>query len=269
MSNIWFNGEFIEGKLSLDPADRGFTLGDGLFETIAVRGGRPIWLEAHLTRLKNAADELGIAFDVAKAMTIVPLLMQKSVSPYEVMRLTLTRGASGRGLTAEAKEPGVMMSLNPFDYGKQPQSIRLAISKIRRNETAPSSRLKTLSYIDGIAAAREIMNKADDALMLNMAGHVACTTIANVFLLKGDMLITPRDDQGTLLGITRQKLLGCASQLGLKAHQDVVKVDHLFEADAVFLTNSLRLVTAVTELDGRVLNQRSVHEIKTKLETLT
>ncbi len=53
MSLVWFNGKLIDGPLPLDPADRGLLLGDGLFETIAVINGKPLWLEEHLARLRS------------------------------------------------------------------------------------------------------------------------------------------------------------------------------------------------------------------------
>jgi branched-chain amino acid aminotransferase len=116
--------------------------------------------------------------------------------------------------------------------------------------------LKTLSYIDNIAAAREAWSHGmEDALMLNTAGNVACTTIANIFLLKGKTLVTPSRDQGILTGVTRQTLLHFAAHLGLTAEERAVKPDELTRADAVFLTNSLRFIRPVTALDREPLPQ--------------
>ena len=108
-------------------------------------------------------------------------------------------------------------------------------------------------------AAREVMEVADDALMLNTAGHVASTTIGNLFLLRSGKQITPRADQGILCGITRAKLLA-------QAEEAVVTVADLFAADAVFRTNSLRLVTQVSMLDGKLLGSAAVHHFKLKLQ---
>ena len=83
-----------------------------------------------------------------------------------------------------------------------------------------------------------------------------------MFLLRGDELITPQDDQGILAGITRQKLMG------LKLTKTIVKLIDLYSADAVFLTNSLRLVTPVIKLDDKVLGTASVQQIKDYLKGL-
>ena len=269
MSVGWFNGTFVEKYLNLDPADRGLLLGDGIFETIAVRNGRAIWLNKHIERMTNATVELGLELDEAQLRIAVELVLHRSEHRYEVMRLTLTRGVTPRGLAAFGTRPSLFVSLLPLDLAKQPQQLKLATSKIRRNETAPSSRLKTLSYVDGIAAAREVMNEADDALMLNTAGHVACSTVSNLFIMRGSELITPQIGEGILPGITRAKIIEHVGEIGFNARSAIVTLDEVYGADAVFLTNSLRLVTPVVMLDGKAMGTASVVDIKQKLETLS
>ncbi len=266
MSVVWFNGEFIYDTLPLNPADRGLMLGDGLFETIAVTGGQAIWLNEHIARMSASAAALGISCDEADMRVSIGKVLKRSSALHEVLRITLTRGVTQRGLAADAHHGSLLISLLPFDPTQQPQNLTLATSIIRRNETSPSSRHKTLSYIDNVAAAREVKGKADDALMLNTFGHVACSTVGNVFVLKDGELITPRDDQGILQGITRAKILRYAA---FKARQEFMTVDDLYAADAVFLTNSLRLVTPVTKLDDRVLGTASVQHIKDYLKGLS
>ena len=261
----WCNGSFVE-QLTLAVNERGLMLGDGIFETIAVRVGKPIWLEPHLQRLQSAAGELGISCDMTTIKTALATVLQKSSAPSEVLRITLTRGPTPRGLAADGHQPSLVISLSAFDLGNLPKSVRLATSKVRRNVTAPSSRLKTLSYIDAIAAAREVADGADDALMLNTNDHVASTTIANIFLLMGETLVTPADDQGLLKGIARATLLANAKELGLHAKARIVKPDELHAADAVFLTNSLRLATHVSSIDGKTCGTRDISFINAFFE---
>jgi branched-chain amino acid aminotransferase len=90
--------------------------------------------------------------------------------------------------------------------------------------------------------------------------------VGNVFYLKYDELVTPAVGHGILPGITRAKILENPS---LKARQDFVTVDDLYTADAVFLTNSLRLVTPITKLDDRTLGTKSVQHIKDYLKGLS
>ena len=258
MSIAWFNGALVDGLLKLDSADRGLTLGDGLFETIAVYGSRVIWLDEHVTRMENSASELGIGFDAEKIRAGIAAVLKRNEFPFSSLRITLTRGVvQPRALAGHGAKPNLMIVLTQFEPAHG-QTIVLATSAIRRNATAPSSRLKTLSYIDNIAAAREVAARADDALMLNTVGNVACTSIGNLFLIKDNQLITPRADQGILCGIARAKLLP-------EAREEIVSVADVFSADAVFRTNSLRLITPVTMLDGKPLGTGSVDHIKSRI----
>jgi branched-chain amino acid aminotransferase len=255
MSITWFNGELVESHISIEPADRGLTLGDGLFETILVHGVKVIWLDEHVQRMKLSAAELGIGFNESLLKSGIAAVLENSGFAKSVLRITLTRGlVTPRALTGYGASPNLLITLSEFSGGS-PSPITLATSTIRRNETSPSCRMKTLSYIDNIAAAREVTGRADDALMLNTRGHIACTTIGNLFLLVGHELITPRADQGILAGITRSKLLG-------RAREALISTEDLFTADAVFRTNSLRLVTQVSKVDDRSLNLRSLDDIQ-------
>ena len=261
---VWCNGEIVD-QLNLDPAERGLLLGDGVFETLAVRGGKVIWLEEHLARLELAAHELGLRPDLTAIHVALLEVLRTSQSHSEALRITLTRGPTNRGLAADGEKPSLVISLNPLDATKLPTSVRLATCTIRRNATSPASRLKTLSYIDAIAAAREVAAHADDALMLNTEGNVACSTVANIFMLKDKKLITPDDGQGILKGITRGKLIAAGPELGVNIECRVVKSEEFMAADAIFITNSLRLAVPVTSLDGAVVGTRSIDFINALL----
>ena len=263
---VWCNGKIV-ARLNFDLAERGLLLGDGVFETLAVHGGKVIWLEEHLARLEVAAHELGLPADITAIRVVLLEVLKTSQSQNEVLRITLTRGPTKRGLAASGETPSLIISLNPFDATKLPTSVRLATSTIRRNATSPASRLKTLSYIDAIAAAREVAAHADDALMLNTEGNVACSTVANIFMLKDKKLITPDDGQGILKGIARGKLIAGGSKLGVNVECRVVRPDELLAVDAIFLTNSLRLAVPVTAIDGAVCGTRSIDFIKAFLRS--
>lgn len=260
MRLVWFNGKLIDGPLPLDPADRGLLLGDGVFETIAVVNGKALWLEEHLARLAKAAAELGIAADLVLIRKSIAALLGEAGA--HVLRVTLTRGPAARGLASGGENPSLLATLDPLPLGFLFQPVKLATSTIRRNEFAPTSRLKTLSYADAIAAVREAAaSGADDALMLNTSGRAASSTIANLFLLKGSDIITPDLSQGILPGIMRHVLLDLAPSLGLDPVERAIVPEELASADAVFLSNSLRFIRPVTALDAKPLRKRPLKPI--------
>ncbi len=254
MSRVWFNGALTDGPLALDRSDRGLLLGDGLFETILVLNQKPLWGNMHFARLESGAQELGIPFDRDGLDDAVAEVLDEAPRSHQVLRVTLTRGSGVRGLGADGARPSLLITLDPFDPALMFQPVSLVTASVRRNPQSVSARLKTLSYVDNIAAAREAAAQgAEDALLLNTKGHAACSTIANLFLLKGGTLVTPARDQGILTGVMRQALVHTAARLGLAVEERVVKPAELKKADAVFLTNSLRFIRPVTALDGRAL----------------
>jgi branched-chain amino acid aminotransferase len=256
MSRTWFNGSLVEGPLELDRGDRGLLLGDGLFETILTVNRTPLWGNMHFARLESAAKELGIGFDRDVLDDALSELLDDAPRSHQVLRVTLTRGSGARGLGASGGTPSLLLTLDPFEPSLMFKPVALFSSVIRRNPHAVSSRLKTLSYIDNIAAAREAASHgAEDALLLNVEGHVACSTIANIFLLRNGALLTPARDQGILTGVMRQALIHAAAHLGLATEERAVTTAEISSADAVFLTNSLRFIRPVSALDQQPLAQ--------------
>lgn len=253
-ATVWFNGTLVKDTIALDPADRGLLLGDGVFETIAVFNRTAIWLEDHLDRLMAGAIALGLPPDRLIVADGVAEVLRHAPSPHGIIRITLTRGPGIRGLASDGRQPSLLIAHAPWASDMLFTPALLSTSSIKRNETSPASRLKTLSYVENIIAAREAAAiHCDDALFLNQRGLVASTTIANIFILRDGWIATPRTSDGVLAGITRRKLLELP-----QAEERPVQLSELLNADAVFLTNSLRLIRPVHSLDGRPLGRDDV-----------
>jgi branched-chain amino acid aminotransferase len=249
MKRVWFGKRLMKGKIALSPQDRGLTLGDGVFETIAVTGSVPLWRFEHVERMRAAAGALGIAFPEDEVENAIDALTHKARG-HHVLRLTLTRGEAARGLAGPVSKPTLVGNLQPFEHSLRFQPVSLATSSVRRSLQAPSTRLKTLSYVDNVAAAREAAAAgADDALMLNSAGRVACSSIGNIFIEAGGVLTTPTLSEGILPGIMRAAVIAAARRCGVRLREKPVKASDVIKADCVWVSNSLRFVRPVTRLD--------------------
>ncbi|MFN3512125.1 MAG: aminotransferase class IV [Phenylobacterium sp.] len=241
----------MTGAVPLD--DRGLLLGDGLFETLLAREGRLRDLEAHLDRMDRGCAALGLpALDRREAEAAMARAVE-GVGGLAAVRLTLTAGSGGRGLDRPANvTPRIFASASP--YAPQEGSARLVTASVRRNEASPASRLKTLAYLDNVLARREAAAaRADEALMLNTRGEVACAAAANLFWIAQDRLFTPALACGVLDGTMRTKVLTAATGLGVEIAEVQVGAEVLAQAEGLFLTNSLMGVREVGELDGRRL----------------
>ncbi|NEU11259.1 class IV aminotransferase [Methylobacterium sp. BTF04] len=246
---LWFDGALIAGtRAPFDLTDRGLTLGDGAFDTALALDGRIVFAEAHVARLVAAAASLGFAVDpiqIAEAMRAVA-----SAFPQAAIRTTVTRGSGPRGLAPPAEpRPMLWASAAPVAPGFAFAPLRLHPTAIRRNETSPTSRLKTLGYLDAVLAAGEARAAGfDEALFLNTRDAVACAGTGNLFALFGTRLATPPLHDGVLAGIVRGEILGSATAFGFKPEERSLTLPELLRADAVFLTNSLRGIAPVTAI---------------------
>ena len=231
--------------------DRGFLLGDGLFETLLAIDGELQALAAHLDRLDRGCAVLGLpAPDRAKAVELMRQALVEQGPGRAAVRLTLSAGSGGRGLDRPASVTprlvaGAAASARPVG------PARLVTSSVRRNAESPASRLKTLAYLDNVLARREALGGgADEALMLNTRGEVACGAAANIFWLREGRLFTPALTCGVLDGIVRAAVIEAAARIGVEVLEVAAGPGELAGAEAVFLTNSLMGVRAVEDLDG-------------------
>lgn len=250
----------IDGELRpldgphLDARDRGFLLGDGLFETIRVRGGVLVRWARHLARLHTGASTIGLALvwsddDLAE---VVRRTLAAGDLVDAVVRLSLSRGVSHtRGLLPDpAASPTLVVHAAPF-AGYPPdryeRGTRAITSSLRRNEHSPLARIKSLNYLDNVLARREAADRgADEALLVNTAGLLAGASAANLFLVVGGQIVTPPIAAGALPGTVRAAVLDATTVV----ERPVTPTD-LVNASEAFLTNALLGIVPLTIVDDR------------------
>ncbi len=228
----------------IEDGDRGFTLGDGLFETLLVEDGLVRRAQMHWDRLAAGCAVLGLPAPDWGAIATPKLTEPGRFA----LRVNWSAGSGGRGLD----RPKPMRPQMSFVVASSPlpgPARLVTASSVRRNAMSPASRLKTLSYLDNVLAREEARaHGGDEAVMLNTDGNLACAAAANLFWIAEGRVFTPALDCGVLAGIARAQLMA--------AHpvQEVAAVREALDgAEAVFLTNSLVGVRAVASLDGRAL----------------
>jgi branched-chain amino acid aminotransferase len=250
MKRVWHDGKLVKGRISLSPFDRGLTLGDGLFETIAVMDSVALWRFEHVERMRAAAGLIGIAFP-EELLDIAIDAVTFGLKGSHVLRLTLTRGEAARGLSENGSRPTLVATIVPFDAALRFKPLTLATALTRRNSYSVSSSIKSLSYI--VSAAREArILGAEDALMLNTAGRVACSSIGNVFVETEDALLTPVLSEAVLPGIMRAEVIKLARLAGIKVREGKIPVAILRDAKAIYVSNSIRFLRPVARLDEKL-----------------
>jgi len=249
---LWFDGALVAGPVPFDLADRGLTLGDGVFDTALALDGRLVFESAHVARLVAAAQALGFVVDserIGQAMRAVA----GGAGGLAAIRTTATRGSGPRGLAPPlAPRPVLWASAAPLPPALPFAALTLHETQIRRNDTSPAARWKTLGYLDAVLAAGEARAAGfDEALFRNTRGRVACAGTGNLFAVFGTRLVTPPLSEGVLAGIVRAEVLALAPNLGLVAEERPLDPETFLGADAVFLTNSLRGIAPVRAVGSR------------------
>lgn len=245
---VWLNGTLRdEANAVIAPGDRGFTLGDGLFETMVVRGGGILRLESHRARLAVGVGVLDLPLPPLDVAALAADLLRANGLTDATLRLTITRGCGPRGVLPPAVPvPTVLLTAAPLPP-PLPSAACITATVTRRNEHSPLARIKCLNYLDNILARQEAQRRgADDAILLNTAGRVAEATAATLFVVRDGRLLTPPVADGALPGVLRAAILEREGQEAPLTPAD------LAVCEEAFLTSSLGL-RPITLLDGRPL----------------
>ncbi len=263
--HVWVNGQILPADAAhVSAFDRGFQLGDGVFETLRARGGRVTELAEHLARLRHSADGLKIALhpraEERLFAGIAELLAAESLGSPEgdaAVRITVSRGRFlGRGLLPGVPAPPTIViqawPVVPPPAGHLERGLHLVSSAVRRDPASPLAALKTTSRAEYVFARLEARAAGgDDALFLTLDGHLSEATSANLFTLSGRRLGTPSLDCAILPGTTRSWMLAWAGRVGLQPFEGRLTQDDLAAADEAFLSSSVAGILPVTRFDGR------------------
>lgn len=236
--------------------DRGVMYGDGVFRTLRVHGGRPVWWTAHMAKLAADAKRLAIpcATQAVWARDLAVLLKE---TPAEcVIKLVLTRGPLLRGYAPVGElVPTRIVIASPWPEQIEAvaaRGARLKLCRLRLAEQPLLAGIKHLNRLENVLAAMECADPAiDEGLLLDASGRVVGGTRSNVFIYRHGALFTPRLHRCGVAGLTRDRLMQAASDLKLPVHEADITLEQLLEAEEVMLTNSLIRVWPVAQLGER------------------
>ena len=257
---VWAGGALREpGEPVISAVDHGFTVGDGVFETIAVRDGRPFALTRHLARLAYSADRLGLAEpDGPRIRGAITAVLDAGGGAVTRLRVTLT---SGDGPLGSARGDGPATLVVTGAAADRPRGCHAVRSPWKRNERSALAGVKSTSYGENavmMAYARQ--QGADEAIVANTHGNLCEGTATNVFVERGGEIVTPPLASGCLAGITRGLALEWAARSALPirvaapGELTMAVLDEAISGDAhLAVTSSTRGVQHVSSLDGHTL----------------
>jgi branched-chain amino acid aminotransferase len=273
MNSICFNGKITSAaEPVLLASNRGYRYGDGLFETMKVAQGNILLAHYHLERLFSGLALL--KFDIPKLFTteklqseIMQLCRKNGCEKMGRVRLSVFRGNGG--LYDEDKDLQYLIESWPLNE---------SISKLNENglviDVYPDaekscdkfSNLKSANFLPySMAALYAKENKLNDCLVLNTAGGIADSTIANVFIVKGDIISTPGLEEGCISGVMRRYLIATLNDSGHKILEETISVNDIKNADEVFLTNAINGIRWVKQFRDKTYTNLKTVEIYNRI----
>ncbi|GJL96873.1 MAG: 4-amino-4-deoxychorismate lyase [Hyphobacterium sp.] len=247
--------ELIEGVarevVGLPMDDRGFLLGDGVFETFRIVDGKIRHADLHAASLEAACRALALVMP-DRAGIEAAIADVSSAGAEGVGKLIVSRGKGGRGLSPII-DPASRVFLQVFETPPKPDTVQLLTVDIRRSATSLAACHKTLSYADNLAARREtVAHGGDMALLLTETGFVSGCDSANIFWRANGKVFTPSQRCGIRNGVMRRRVMQWLKDAGQAVIECEAEAGMLNTATAVWITNALTGVTAVTRLDEQL-----------------
>jgi 4-amino-4-deoxychorismate lyase len=237
-------------RLWLEPEDRGLAYGDGVFETLLVHEGQPVWWHEHWQRLLRGAQALGLPLpDQVQVRRECENLLAET--PGAVLKIILTRGSGGRGYAAPAVPVATVIVSSHDRPPAQRDPVILRWCQTTLAMQPALAGIKHLNRLEQVLARAEWSDaEIFDGLMCDGEDRVVSATSANVFALVGGRWLTPSVARCGIAGITRAWLLANVAEAA-EADLSAAEVSH---ADALFLCNSVRGILPVRRLGSREWN---------------
>lgn len=219
--------------------DEGFYYGIGLFETMAIEEGQPIFLERHMKRLRKGMRQLNMdEAEIKKKMKAVDEILCENKEFQKQKHGMLKIMVSPLNVTAVTGE-------NPYQEAGYERGFCLMISPVRRNETSAFTCLKSFNYGDNILEKRRAKSLGfDEPVFLNSKGELTEGAVTNIFFCRGEKIYTPAAKCGLLPGIIREWIME-----EYPVAETVIRPEEVFCFDEIFVTNSLLGIMPVVQFE--------------------
>ena len=268
---VWFDGAVSGGTDPLLSAlDRGFTVGDGIFETCVVVRREPFALTRHLDRLTRAAATIGLAqppLDVIRG-AVTELISRGGDQPAR-LRITWSAGSGGAGSPRAGGTPTLVLTLTPEAGAgpagdpEAPAGVDVVVVPWVRNEWSPLAGVKSTSYAENVLAVEYARSHGGtEAVFANTRGELCEGSATNVFVERDGTLLTPPLSSGCLAGVTRDLVLEWGRAAGVTIEEVTLPLADLAGAEHAAVTSSMRGIVPIRSVDGQ---QRSAGPVTRRM----
>ena len=258
MSYLNFNGKILSADNPvLMASNRSYRYGDGLFETMRIQHGKIVIANYHFERLFASLSIL--KYDIFSLFTpaklekeILHLCQRNQCEKFARLRLSVFRGNGG--INDDDKNLQYLIECWPLNASinqLNENGLIIDVYTEAKKSTDQFSNIKSANFLPySMAALYAKENKLNDCLVLNTAGKIADTTIANLFIIKENVIKTPSLDQGCVNGVMRRYLLESLSTADYVISETTISIQDVTTADEVFLTNAISGIRWVKQFEN-------------------
>lgn len=253
-THIWINGRVLPlAEARISPFDHGFLVGDGVFETLVARGGRPFTATRHWRRLVASCETVGLtAPSLELCLTAIQEAMQANAMLDARLRITVTSGDGPLGSDRGNSPPTITVAATPL---KPWPPVETAVTvPWTRNERGALTGVKSTSYGENARALAWAKERgAGEALFFNTRDELCEGTGTNVFLIEDGVVKTPPLSSGCLAGVTRALVIEACADAGIPCVETALSAADLSGCAEAFVTSSTRDVHPLARVDTRTL----------------
>jgi 4-amino-4-deoxychorismate lyase len=226
---------------SVAASDRGLNYGDGVFRTMTMRGGKVLHWPLHLAKLQADCLRLDIACpgDDAFAPDIAVIT---SAIPDCVVKVIVTRGAGLRGyaLPAHASPTRIVIASPPAANSHAVAGVNLHLCALRLSHQPALAGIKHLNRLENVLARAEWNDVSIlEGLLCDQDGNAVSGTMSNLFIVERGVLVTPELTRCGVAGVTRQRVMQIAQHNRLRCEIENIPLQRIYDADELFLVNSV------------------------------
>ena len=242
--SLWIcDGQTVD---SIPIDDRSAQYGDGLFETVAIRGGKPRFWNLHMARLQTGCERLGIEAPSVAAIQAdvdVAISLHDSASNDATLKIVVSTGSGPRGYGRRSDiSPKIRVGIFsaqalPASHYRKGVEVRVCTTRLAIQPQLAG--IKSLNRLEQVLGRTEWDDESVfEGLMLDTDTRLICGTMSNVFMATQTALTTPAITRCGVSGVMRQQLIGWLDNAGVACEVRDVEFDELRTAGEVFLTNS-------------------------------
>lgn len=269
MEKVFLNGEIVEvSDAKVAVSDSGFLYGMGLFETMRAGGGKVFGLEHHLDRLFRSCEALRVNNPYSK--TQITEAIEKTLEANQLkdarMRLTLTNGVLGKGDMPESTLLITATNFVPYPPEYYEKGVGVVLTDVRINAMDPIVSHKTINYFSRLLVLNEAHEKkCAEALWFTTDNKLSEGCVSNVFVVDGDVVMTPSLETPVLPGTMRKRICGIAEANSIELEEKDLFVADLLEADEVFITNVIMSILPVIQVEAHAIGEGKPGKITRRL----